>query len=82
MVWSHNTGGSSTGVTTIDFGQRYYASIVWIHDDVVTDYFNYGYSSNDFGAAAILGEMYYRNGGGRRFNIRQDQQKCQKRVWK
>ena len=69
----HNTGGSLNYVTTpIDFGQRYYASASYGHGgDVVShDYFNYGYSSNDFGAFAVLGEMYYRHGGGRRdFNM-------------
>ena len=68
----HNTGGSLNYVTTpIDFGQRYYASASYGHgDDVVThDYFNYG-MAGDYGAVAILGELYYRNGGGRRdFNI-------------
>ena len=68
----HNTGGSLNYVTTpIDFGQRYYASASFGHgNDVVShDYFNYG-MSGDYGAVAILGEMYYRNGGGRRdFNI-------------
>ena len=64
----HNTGGSLNYVTTpIDFGQRYYASASYGHgDDIVThDYFNYG-MAGDYGAVAILGEMYYRNGGGRR----------------
>ncbi len=69
----HNTGGSLNYVTTpIDLGERYYGSVSYgSGDDFVThDYFNYGYSSNSFGAVAILGEMYYRNGGGRRdFNI-------------
>ena len=68
----HNTGGSLNYVTTpIDFGQRYYASASYgSGDDVVThDYFNYG-MAGDYGAVAILGEMYFRNGGGRRdFNI-------------
>ena len=68
----HNTGGSLNYVTTpIDFGQRYYASASYgSGDDVVShDYFNYG-MSGDYGAVAILGEMYYRNGGGRRdFNV-------------
>ena len=68
----HSTGGAINYVTTpIDLGQRYYASAYYgSGDDVVThDYFNYGVSGN-YGAVAILGEMYYRNGGGRRdFNI-------------
>ena len=68
----HNTGGSLNYVTTpIDFGQRYYASASYSHgNDVVThDYFNYGITGN-YGAVAILGELYFRNGGGRRdFNI-------------
>ena len=39
-------------------------------NDVIThDYANYGIAG-DWGAFAILGEVYYRNGGGRRdFNI-------------
>lgn len=69
----HNTGGSLNYVTTpIEFGERYYGSVSYgSGDDFVThDYFNYGYSSNSLGAVAILGEMYYRKGGGRRdFNI-------------
>ena len=69
----HNTGGSLNYVTTpIDFGERYYGSASFGsgNDFVTHDYFNYGYSSNSIGSVAILGELYYRNGGGRRdFNI-------------
>ncbi len=68
----HSTGGAINYVTTpIDLGKRYYASAFYgSGDDVVThDYFNYGVSGN-YGAVALLGEMYYRTGGGRRdFNI-------------
>ncbi len=68
----HSTGGSLNYVTTpIDFGQRYHGSISYgSGNDVITqDYFNYG-MSGEYGAIAILGEMYYRNSGGRRdFNL-------------
>lgn len=65
----HNTGGSLNYVTTpIDFGERYYGTLSYgSGDDFIThDYFNYGYSDNSIGSVAILGELYYRNGGGRR----------------
>ncbi len=69
----HNTGGSLNYVTTpIDFGERYFGSASFGsgNDFVTHDYFNYGFSSNKLGAVAILGELYYRNGGGRRdFNV-------------
>ena len=69
----HSTGGAMNFVTTpIDFGQRYYGSVSYgSGNDVIThDYFNYGISGN-YGALALLGEMYYRNsdGNGKEFNI-------------
>ena len=69
----HSTGGAMNFVTTpIDFGQRYYGSVSYgSGNDVIThDYFNYGVSGN-YGALAILGEMYYRNSGGnqKEFNL-------------
>ena len=68
----HSTGGSINYLTTpVDLGTRYFGSVSYASgNDVIThDYANYGVSGQ-YGAFAILGEVYYRNGGGRRdFNI-------------
>ena len=68
----HSTGGSINYITTpVELGEKYFGSVSFgSGNDVIThDYANYGFSG-DFGAVAILGEVYYRNGGGRRdFNI-------------
>ena len=69
---THSTGGSINYITTpVELGEKYFGSISYgSGNDVIThDYANYGFAG-DFGAIAILGEVYYRNGGGRRdFNI-------------
>ncbi len=68
----HNTAGAINFVTTpVTLGEKYFGSISYGsgHDVITHDYINYGLSG-DFGAVAILGELYYRNGGGQReFNI-------------
>ena len=68
----HSTGGALNYITTpVNEGQRYFGSISYgSGNDVIThDYANYGITG-DFGAFAVLGEIYYRNGGGQRdFNI-------------
>ena len=68
----HSTGGSINYITTpVELGEKYFGSVSYGsgHDVITHDYVNYGFSG-DFGAVAILGEIYYRNGGGRReFNI-------------
>ncbi len=68
----HNTAGSINYVTTpVDLGNRYFASVSYGsgHDILTHDYANYGFSG-DYGAFAILGDVYYRYGGGQReFNI-------------
>ena len=68
----HNTAGSINFLTTpIELGEKYFASVSYgSGNDVIThDYMNYGFTGN-YGAVALLGEVYYRNGGGQRdFNI-------------
>ncbi len=68
----HSTGGSINYITTpVELGNKYYGSLSYGsgNDFITHDYVNYGFSG-DYGAFAILGELYYRNGGGRRdFNI-------------
>ena len=67
----NTTGGVINYQTTpIDFGQRAYGSVSYgSHDDKITHaYGNYGVTGN-FGALAILGEVYFReNDGFRDFN--------------
>ena len=54
---------------SVELGEKYFGSISYGSDVITHDYANYGFAG-DFGAIAILGEVYYRNGGGRRdFNI-------------
>ena len=68
----HNTAGAVNFVTTpVTLGEKYFGSVSYGsgHDIITHDYINYGLTGN-FGAVAILGELYYRNGGGQReFNI-------------
>ena len=68
----HSTGGTINYMSTpVELGNKYFGSISYGsgHDIITHDYANYGISG-DWGAFALLGEMYYRNGGGRRdFNI-------------
>ena len=57
----HSTGGSINYITTpVELGEKYFGSVSYGIFDVIThDYANYGFSG-DFGAVAILGEIYYR----------------------
>ena len=67
----HTTGGVINYQTTpIDFGQRAYGSVSYGSQDdkMYHAYGNYGVTGN-FGALAILGEVYFReNDGFRDFN--------------
>ena len=68
----HNTAGAVNFLTTpVEIGEKYFGSVSYgSGDDIIThDYMNYGFTGN-YGAVALLGEIYYRTGGGQRdFNI-------------